>query len=532
MATDTVVDTQIQENLDRRLTRPRGLRRAAALGVVASALVLVMSSQSGVVAQSGGAIISGWNASPPGLDPHVEGALTASRAVSLIYDPLVELDPDGNLVPALAESWEEDGNDVVFKLRQGVTFHDGSAFDADDVLATMARIQDPDTASWKAAFTGTITDVVAEDSHTVRFVQDAYNAALLPFLFRLEMIPKELAEDPNAADIMKTTAIGTGAFKLDSWDPLVSMELSKNENYWKDGKPFVDTVTLLFLPDEATALAAIRSGQINHLTLTDVRNAATVEGDANLSIVQTVGAGSIMNQINFRKPEMADLKVRQALSAAFDRQAVLDATAAGLGSVSGPITPFLAAYHVPPAELPFHGANIEEAKALLAESGFPDGFDLIIITSSEFGVMQGTAELMAAQYRELGINTEIKSTDVTTWINNKNKPPFDWHIANNLDAAHFDPDGLYGTFVTGQGPAVQGEFSFPELDALLEAGRAESDPAKRAEIYRDAQIMIADQAPIIFSFAPIFVDILGEGVSGFEGLPHQLLRGFDSVTVP
>jgi peptide/nickel transport system substrate-binding protein len=522
-----------------RLSRRDVLQWAAAVGLTISPLGLIgcggdeetsAGSGGGSPAsgpRAGGSLSSGWTISPPGLDPHVEGTLPSIRATFLLYDPLVDLDDDGKPVGALAESWEADGPDMVFTLREGVTFHGGEPFTADDVVATIKRVLDPKTASWKSSFVGSVTDAVKEDDLTVRLVQKKFSAALVNQLFWVQIVPKAWAE--GSADRFKSEANGTGAWKLGEWDPQNQMVLEKNPSYWRPDAPLLDDVTIQILPDENTAIAALRSGQIGHYTLNDARNASKLRDDSKLKLVETVAAGSVESQINFRKPEMQKLEVRQALSLAMDREAILQAAAGGLGVVSGPIAPNQKDYHVPASELPNYTRDVAKAKELMAQAGYADGFDMTIITSSEYPVMQITAELFADQWREIGVRATVKPLDTTGWLNAKNKPPFDWHVANNLEFPGSDPDALGQLFGTGSSTAVQGDFEFPELDALLVRGRSMKDEAARVELYREAQIMAAELQPVFFTFAPNFVDALGADVEGFVGRSDNTPRNLDRV---
>ena len=479
--------------------------------------------------KTGGTLIDAWTQSPPGLDPHVEGLLTAIRATSLIYQPLVDIDAAGNPVAVLAESWEiKDASNYVLHLRKGVKFHDGKEMDADDVKASLDRILNPDVGSWKVSYIDMVSEVVAVDKYTIELKLSKPFVALLPNLWRLDIMPKSLATGP-AADL-KSKAVGTGPWVLDKWTPNVSMEFKRHDGYWKPGQPYLDGLTIQFVPDETTAVADLRTGRVNHLMLQDSRNFELLKGKPNVLLYQSAGFGPNINQINFRKKEMADQRVRQALSLGLDREAILTAAGAGLGEVSGIIPPALADWCIPAKDLPYYTRDVDKARALLKEAGYGDGLKMDVITVPSVAVMQISAELMAAQWREIGVECEVRSMEGTTWVNTKNKPPFDWFVANNVDAPGPDPDSLFFPLVHSSSAAAQQEgFSNPELDKLLEAGRAEADKAKRVEIYKQAQIMVAELQPLFFTYTPTWIDATTGNVKGAEFRADNLLRGLDGA---
>lgn len=465
----------------------------------------------------GGVLISATTTGPTGLDPHSVALLANFRITRLMYSSLVTLANDLSPQPGLAESWETPDNlTYIFKLRPGVLFHNGREMTSEDVKFSIERIQNEATAAWaRGQFTG-ISAIETPDPLTVKLTLSTPFSGLIAAMYNLLVVPIEVKDQPP--DFLMTNAIGTGPFKLATWTPDVELVLEKNADYWEEGLPYLDGVTVRIIPDENSVLAALNTGDVHHYVLEDNKNYADLEVEGKLQLATIPAIGTNVININHRKPELADVRVRQALSMAMNRDEILQIAGSGVGVVSGPIPPTHALYSVPTSELSFYTQDIEGAKALLAEAGYPDGFDLDILYIPAYPLMELSAVTLAAQWQAIGINAQPRSTEVGVWLDLRTKT-YDYYISTNLDFPTIDPDVyLFDTFHSKSAPAGWDGWSDPELDALLEQGHATTDVPERQRIFTEAQKLMTERCAAYWSYAQNFVTVLQPNVMGFE--PH------------
>ncbi|RPI95641.1 MAG: ABC transporter substrate-binding protein, partial [Chloroflexi bacterium] len=304
--------------------------------VLAVVLILSMAAP-GLAQDDQNVLIMARAADTTGLDVHTQTAFASFRLLELIYEPLVNLDADLNLVPSLAESWEfsEDGLQLTFHLRQGVTFHDGSDFTSEDVKASLERILDEATGAATRANLLSIASIDTPDDFTVVLnlsQPDAPLAAALSSTNTAIMSSEIIASgDPT------TQAIGTGPFMLENWTPEEQTILTANPNWWGEG-PFIDGIEIRIIPDEASILAALRAGEIDFALLNDPLVATLLIDDPDITLNRAPSIAYHVFQLNAAREPLDRLEVRQAISCAIDRQEVLDTAALGEGEVTGPLT--------------------------------------------------------------------------------------------------------------------------------------------------------------------------------------------------
>ena len=272
-----------------------------------------------------------WAQDATGLDPHKQTAFSSLRLLELIYEPLVRLDAALNVVPAIAESWafSADGLTLTFKLDPNAKFSDGAAVTSDDVKASFKRLLDEATAAAARSNFLSIASIDTPDPQTVVFNLSQPDA---PILVAMATINAAIAagqrRSPTAPS--RTKAIGSGPFKLDEWDPNSKEVLSANPN-WAGGKIGVDGITISVLPDETAILASLRADQTDFALLNDPLIATLVPNEANLQLNAIPGLAYNVLQLNPARPPMDNLKVRQAISCAVDRQEILDTRAGRRG---------------------------------------------------------------------------------------------------------------------------------------------------------------------------------------------------------
>src|SRR3989441_606303 len=482
-----------------RISRRRFLSLTATAAAVASA--------TRVAAQPRRTFISAKTTEAPSLDPIMEQALSRQRIDPLFYNRMVEWGHDGKLEPALAESWSTsgDGRTWTFKLRQGVKFHSGRELVADDVKFTYERILDPKTGSGGRGYLSAIDQIETPDKHTVRIVTKLPTASLLAGMAGgwSAIVPRDVVEKGD----LRRTAVGTGPFILQEWVPQSHLKARKNPDYWDKGKPGVDAIEIKVIPDEANIIAQLRTGNIHHALLEDNKNYLLVKDDKRLRALRSARLGFDMVNINHGRKPFTDVRVRQALSLAVDRAEVLQAAASGLGSVTGPLTPAMRPWALPAEEFKeWYTPNVERAKKLLADAGFPAGFKTTLKVIPTFPTMVAGAQVIAAQLKKIGVDVQIIQEEYGVWIKAIIKPNFDFDLTMNATTGDADPDALlYRRF-----HSVEKQWNNdgdPEIDALLDQGKLTVDPAKRKEAYDRAQRLMVEKAIQIWTFAPDIIDV-------------------------
>ena len=332
-----------------------------------------------------------------------------------IFDPLIELDPSERPVPGLAESWEmTDDRTFVFHLRHGVKFHNGREMVADDVVFSVERLINPGkgAASRFGEFPGLVAEAI--DQYTVKMTLPAPNAG---FILELAaegsaILPREAVE-ASGGDLNNPTAenmIGTGPFKFDRYVPNTELSLVRNEEYWREGQPYLDGLLFKYITDESARLAALRAGDIDLAVLRETASSKIVRADSNLVLIERSGTDRALMFLNTQREPFDDMKVRQAMSCALDRQAIIDTVLLGEGAPTPPLPPG-DPMAVPVEELTCYTQDIEKSKALLAEAGLPNGFSFKIMATPQYPVTIQFATVVKDQLPKVGINAEIETVE-------------------------------------------------------------------------------------------------------------------------
>ena len=295
------------------------------LGLLIFPLSLVSAQDTG-----SNVLIMARAADTTGLDPHTQTAFASFRLLELIYEPLVNLDTDLNIVPSLAESWEfsDDGLALTFHLRQGVKFHNGADFTSEDVKATFERILDEATGASARANYLSIASIDTPDDYTVVFNLSEPDAPLLAALATTNAAIVDSAD--IASGDVATVANGTGPFMLENWTPDQTTTLKTNPNWW-GAVPKIDGIEIRIIPDETSILAALRAGTIDFALLNDPLVATLLKDDPTVVLNRVQAINYHVLQLRAVEPPLDKLEVRQAISCAIDRQEVLDVAALGEG---------------------------------------------------------------------------------------------------------------------------------------------------------------------------------------------------------
>jgi ABC-type dipeptide transport system, periplasmic component len=463
------------------------------------------------------AITIGMAIEPTGLDPTVAAPVAIGQVTwQNIFEGLTTIDKDGKVQPQLAESWEisEDGKTYTFKLRQGVTFHNGVRFDSSVAKFSIDRARGADSVNPQKRYFASIEAVETPDASTLVLKLSEPAGSLL---YWLGWPASSMVEPKSAAD-NKTTPIGTGPFKFVSWAKGSKVDLAKNADYWnKSVSVKLESAAFRFIGDPQAQAAALRAGDVDAFpefgapelvkSFEGDKRLATVIGNTELKVV----AG--MN--NSRKP-FDDKRVRQALMMAVDRATVVEGAWSGYGTPIGShYTPNDRGYKDLTGVYPY---DPEKARALLAEAGYANGLTFTI-KAPQMAYAQRTSQVLQAMLAEIGVTMNIETTEF----------PAKW-VADVLKAADYDM-----TIVAHAEPMdidiyARDPYYFnyknPAFNDVLKAIEATADPAEQERLYGEAQEILANDVPALFLFVMPKLGIWDAKVKGLwenEPIPSNVL---------
>ncbi len=477
----------------------------------------------------GGVLRAGMQTDPVGLDPHTTNATATRNMLENVYDTLVMHDSSGAIVPALAESWSasDDGLVWTFVLRAGVTFHNGDALTASDVAFSINRIKDPEIASPRADDFGVVESITAVDDHTVQITLSQPFSPLLAKLAKsLNVI---VSEDVVAAEgDLEEVVFGTGPFIFVEYLPATRMVLERNPNFWgsdADGNqlPYLDGITFVFFPDAVARTTAVQTGNVDWIEYVPAADVTILQADSDVTIVGGLSANFRSLYFNVTQPPFDNKLVRQAIAYAIDEQAIVDLALFGTGGVAATGTTVPPSNYYGVSTSPYVGRDVERALALMAEAGYADGFTFDLYVTSTYDFLRTPAEIIQSNLADIGITTNIVAEDWSIYLDKALASDFQATILG--ESGQSDPDDfLYNVFISGSGNNL-GDFSSPELDALLERGRQATSQEERRAIYTEVQQLLFEESPHVFLFHSAQYEAIGNNVQGFEHFPNTSYLG-------
>ncbi|MQA77205.1 MAG: ABC transporter substrate-binding protein [Streptosporangiales bacterium] len=464
------------------------------------------------------------------LDPHVATAFQTIDTLSMIYEPLVRVDAKGKLIPALATKWEpsDGGRTMTFTLRKGVKWQNGDPFTSADVKASIDRILDEKTGAVARSNIAVIDEVTTPDDQTAVFELSAPNSALLYALVSVNSAMVHEA-DVEAGTVDKEPN-GTGAFAWKSRNQGQQVLLTGNKDYW-GGAPKIGELEFRVIPTESSILSGMRAGtfQLGMLSDPSVAKQAGDKG-GDFSVVKEAALSYHTLMLNGRRGPLKDVRVRQAIACAIDRQEVVDTAAFGDGRVTGPITSPAFPYDATDG-LPCEPGDTAAAKKLLADAGHTDDVKLrTIVQTGEYATAVAEGQNLQAQLKKIGVTLELDqlSTDpfVTAWL----EADFDASVA--LNGGSYDPYLMYGRYFTEGGSLAKAAgLDSKRLHSLLSKGNATTDEATRTSTYRQLQERLLEESPWVWLFRGDNYYLVGKDVKGFEARPDGSLFSLTTTSV-
>jgi len=500
--------------------------------LLSAALILGPSAAATLAAtpKVGGNLRYGTVTEVSSLDPHVYVGSAWKVLIEAIYSQLVGFNQNAELVPELAASWEiPNAQTYIFKLRSGLEFQNGEPLTAADVKYSLERIKNPDTgATLRPNLEGVTITAVGND--TVRIELPQPDATLLNVLALPEasIVSKSWMETgPN----IKVQANGSGPFKLDQYEPGVKAILSRNPAYFVKGQPYLDEVEFRMIKNDDARVNALRTGAVEMIDFVPWKDIDALNRDSNI-IVESAG-GAFMNLWpNATKKPFDDPRVRRAVAYAIDREAISKAAFFGHGSpLYGPPTT---------SDSPFYNRDLansfdynpQKARALLAEAGYPNGFDL------ELGVYQGmtiyttTAQIVQANLKKIGLNANLKLLEWASVVEKKNSGNYDVMVYG-VSVKLPDP-GAYSYYFGAESTYWAKPIGFRDarLEELLVQGRAATETSARKQIYHQVEKRLIDLSPWVFINWRETAQAFHKKVKGYKQLGGGLAELSPGIALP
>ncbi|MCB2010370.1 MAG: ABC transporter substrate-binding protein, partial [Geminicoccaceae bacterium] len=461
---------------------PRTANRLAAMATVSTLFVPAV-----VLAGPPDTLTMGMVLEPPHLDPTAGAAAAIDEVVyANLFEGLTRIDGNGVVQPALAREWtiSEDGLTYDFTLAEGVTFHDGAAFDASDVVFSLERAMADDSVNAQKSLFEPIETVTANDDGSLTITLKRPTGS---FLFNMGWGDAVIV-DPASADTNKSNPVGTGPFRFDQWRKGDMIRLQRNGDYWGD-EVALETATFKIIPDPAAAVAAMMAGDVDAFAnFPSPESIPQFEADPRFHVEIGSTEGETILAINNARPPFDDIRVRRALAHAIDRQEIIDGSEYGYGT---PIGSHFAPHH--PAYVDLTGRyphDVEKAKELLAEAGASDLSLTISLPPPPYARRGG--EIIQAQLAEAGITAELIPIEWAQWLEQVyGGKDYDLTIVSHtepMDIGNYSRDNYYWGYHSDAFNAL--------MDELTQA----TDPTEQNRILGEAQTLLAEDSVNVFLF--------------------------------
>jgi peptide/nickel transport system substrate-binding protein len=470
----------------------------------------------------GGTLTVGLSNDSKTYDPIFSVQYTERYVLYLAFDTLVKYGPDFSIHPELAESWETsaDGKRIVFTLRDGVTFQDGTPFDAAAVKWNIdQRMDEKVNSPQRQVLVPIVSSLDVVDPRHVAFNLVAPS----PVLFSLLGERPGFMVSPTAwqqrGPAFGTQPVGTGAFILKEWTRGSRVVLERNPNYWQKGQPYLDRIIVQDLAGSVIGVQRLWTGEIDYVDQLTPSDVLPMEKRSGIVLKPiTVGRWYFL-QWHMNEPPFDNAKLRQAFAHAIDRNRLNEITMRGQGMISDGPTPPGLWWHDP--DLKSYPYDPSRAKALLAEAGHPSGVEYVLSTP-QVSVFQQINQLLQEQLGTVGIRLTLQPVAASEWYARvvsgaTNLTPTRW-------TQRADPDGLLYILFHSRGFANTMKYRNEHVDALLDQARTEYDVPTRKRLYAETQRQIVADLPMVPLLFGAEYAALRTSVNGFEWIPDQIPR--------
>jgi peptide/nickel transport system substrate-binding protein len=481
------------------------MRHLARLLLVALAL-LPLASPAAADAQN---LVVQAATEPPGLDlTATPASATAGVVFYNVQEALVKVDRHGKLVPWLAEKWHtSDNKNYTFFLKRGVRFHNGRELKAADVKFVIDRAMNPETKHPAPANYAAIGDIIVKDDYTITFALKTTTANFLLNMARQGSViyPRE------AVDTMKSEPIGTGPYKLGEWVRGDRIVLVKNADYHVKGLPKLDRVTYRFIPDPNAALAALKAGDVDAAMFgLGPEHIPDLQKDARFQVIVGETTNDVIMSMNNSKKPFSDVRVRRAVTYGINKPDVVKGAMFGFGRVLGTNVDPLNPYYVDMSgAMPYDPAK---AKKLLAEAGYPNGFDAVLKVAPQYYYTVRTGEVLADQLQKVGVKIKIEQIEWGQWLARVWKDAdYDLTIIGHAEA---------WDVANYANPKYYFRYDSAEFQKLFQESETTVDDKARRELYVKIQKKLVEDAPVVWLYIHPRLAVTKKGVQGlWKDLP-------------
>ncbi|HZP37404.1 MAG TPA: ABC transporter substrate-binding protein [Methylomirabilota bacterium] len=481
------------------------LPRPLALAVLLAALV---AAPVAAPAQAPNSLVIQVPTEPPGLDlTSNPSSAIAAVVFDNVQEGLIKIDRHGKMVPWLAERWyTSDNKNYTFFLRRNVRFSNGREMKSSDVKFALDRAVNPETKHPYRVQYDAIKDVIVKDDYTVTVALKKVDATFLYTLARQGSViyPRE------SVDTLKSQPIGTGPFTVSEWVRGDRIVLLKNKDYWVKGLPKLDRVVYRFIPDPNSTLAAIKSGDIDVSAFgIGPESVDELKKDPRLQVIVGDTTNDVTLSMNNSKKPYSDKRVRLAITHAINKEEVLKGAMFGYGKILGsnvdPTNPFFVDVSKRV------GYDPARAKKLLAEAGYPNGFDAVFKVAPQYYYTVRSAEIVSSQLAKVGIRATIQQIEWGQWLSQVfclapcQNPDYDMSIIGHAEAWDI------GNFAN---PKYYFRWDNPEFQKLYAESQVTMDEKARRALFVKMQEMLADEAPAVWLFMHPRLVVTKKGVTG------------------
>ena len=477
------------------------MRRSLVLLVLA---IVAFGIAGHTAAQTPRALVVQAATEPPGLDlTATPASATAAVVLYNIQECLVKVDAHGKIVPWLAERWHTaDNRNYTFFLKKGVRFHNGRELKAADVKFVIERAMNPETKHPYPQYYAAIGDIIVRDDHTITFSLKSPSANFLLNMARQGSViyPRE------AVETLKSAPIGTGPFTLGEWARGDRIVLKRNPDYHVKGLPRVEQVTFRFIADPNAALAALKAGDVDaSLFGLGPEHVADLKKDGRFQVVTGETTNDVIMAMNNSRKPFSDVRVRRAVTHAISKPEVVKLAMFGMGRVIGSNVDPLNPYFVDLANAVPH--DPARAKKLLAEAGYPNGFDAVLKVAPQYYYTVRAGEVIVDQLARVGVKVKIEQIEWGQWLSRVWKEAdYDLTIIGHAEA---------WDIANYANPKYYYRYDSAKFQELFKQSEVTLDDKARREQYAQLQKMLVDDAPAVFLFIHPRLVVAKKGLTGF-----------------
>ena len=494
------------------------MRRRDLFPLPAAALAVALAGPAAAQDEprTGGTLVWGHSETTQNLDIHQTGTASTGRVLENVHDAIVTVDEELTVIPSLAESFEqsEDGLTYTFRLRPGVTFHDGSDLTSADVKYSFERVMDPETGAVNFEVFNDVASIETPDDLTVVVTLDQVNA---PFLSRLAENGAGAVIPEGSGEAQGTEPVGAGPFRFVRRDFGQEVELARFEDYW-DGPAHLDGVLAREITEPTVRLTGLRTGELDMINDIPADRVAEIEEDADLQVVTWFPLNWDFVNFNHAVKPFDDARVREAFDLMIDKETLLQGALWGQGAATAsPSYPTSASYD---DALESRPQDFEAAKALLEEAGYgPGELEVTFKVTTNYPYHVDSAQIMTEWFRMGGVQASIEQLTWSDWLSQV-WTDRDFEITMMNFFTLWEPDFLYYSLWNTEGAFNYRNVSDPVIDELTAEARRTVDPEARAEIYKEVQARIADQALDVVLWFRNGTIAAGPQVRGLDTIVH------------